>query len=120
MSTTTTRTYTLVTPDGRTYHARSDITTDWEYYSKNWHRKYGPKKTESNRRVEIEDPTTKEVTVIEKFIRWPIGLKMVRCSREKIAILKCLPINDLPTLMGQDRDLDTCIAYMLSRRRTSG
>lgn len=106
----------VLMPDGRLYHARSSIVKDHAYYSKTWHRRFGAKVTETNRRVELEDQVTKQITVVATYERWPNRLKDVPSSSGYIAILKCLTYADLPPLMGADKNLDACIAYILSRR----
>jgi len=111
---------TVTTPDGRVWKASSDITEDRSFYSKAWHRMYGPKRSESGRRVTVQQEGNEHdlpVTVMT-FDRWPNSIAKV--SGGYIAILKAMfpkgyKVSDLPPLLGLDVNLDTIIRNIFAK-----
>lgn len=82
-------------PDGTALQAVEDVHKDYTYYSKTWHKRYGPKITVLARRVVSCDPTGHEVT-LATYRRWPSMVKDVIGSGYYIATLRCVPETMLP------------------------
>jgi len=60
------------------YRAISNVSVDWNAYSKTFSRKYGPKRTESNRRVEVYELVPYASLIRAPFDLWVPGLKIYK------------------------------------------
>jgi hypothetical protein len=103
----------VTTIGGDTYSAVETVTEDRDYYSKSWHRRYGPKRNWADRRVVVEHADgSKEV--LERLNRWP----MKKNGGPYLTVVKHIPIGYLPPLIVNNKDplLSAALCMVLSKK----
>lgn len=108
-----------VTVGGTTYIASETHVVNWHVHSRTWHQRFGPAITVRGRKVVAFDHKTLSTRVVRTFEKWPRGFpsKNGRSYAAKIqAIVDTIPINDVPTLFGTNKDVDEASMRRLAER----